>query len=375
MLKTSKELSLRAKTLIAWACFAVVFVALLVVATFYDLQISRILTKHSLDAGDYISHNGFALFFEALGCSPIYLMGSVVGAIIFWFFARKQGKLRILSALGVIAAVAGFTLVVKDLFGYAAEYIGANLTEDNSLVLAAHHLAGAGYLWGVSVVVGAMPAVGMLLAWGRIPKETNDKMIWWAFAILGTLLFYFVPHFVKGPVGRVRFRTMNYLGDFEYYTRWYVMNGKRVLTADGIVASTAEAKAAIIVASDTCKSFPSGHTFSAGIIYTLLCLPYVSEKCARKGVKLGLWLGTVGYVALVAISRIVAGAHFMSDVLVGGTISFLGAMIMREIFVCKGCHFKALFGKRPVADAQAVEAAPQAEAVEEAAVEETGEEE
>jgi len=363
MLKTAKQLSLRAKTIISLACFAVVFAALAVVATFYDLQISQILTKNSLNPGDYISHNGFALFFEALGSCPIYLVASIVGAIVFWFFARKQGKLRILSIIGVALAVAGFALTVKDLFGYAGEYIGAQLAADSSLVLAAHEAGGAGYLVGVSVVVGAMPAVGLLLAWQRIPKETNDKMIWWAFAILGAMLFYFVPHFVKGPVGRARFRTMNYLGDFEYYTRWYVLNGKRVMTADGLVASTAETKAAIIVAGDTCKSFPSGHTFSAGMVYTLLALPYLSEKCNKTGVKIGLWCGTVAFTGLVAVSRIVAGAHYMSDVLFGGTIAFAGAIIMREIFVCKGCHVKALFGK---ATPQAAVAAP---AVEEAPAE------
>jgi hypothetical protein len=64
----------------------------------------------------------------------------------------------------------------------------------------------------------------------------------------------------------------------------------------------------------------------------------------------------VAFVGIVAFSRIVAGAHFMSDVLFGGTIAFVSAMLMREIFVCKGCHFFALFGiKRPVTQAAIVD--------------------
>ena len=363
MLKTQRQLSLRAKTIISLACFAVVFAGLAAIATFYDLEISKILTKHSLvppafgqEHGSYISYNGFALFFEALGCCPMYLMGSVVGAIVFWFFARKAGKLRFLSIIGVACAVAGFTLVIKDLFGYAGEYIGAQLTSDSRLVLAAHEAGGAGYLVGISVAVALFPAAGLLLAWQRIPKETNDKMIWWAIAIVATMLFFLVPHFIKGPVGRVRYRTMNYLNDFSLFTRWYQLNGKRVMTVDGVVASNPQTKAAIIVASDTCKSFPSGHTFSAGMIYTLLALPYLSDKCNKTGVKVGLWVGTVGYTAIVAISRIVAGAHFMSDVLFGGSIAFAGAMIAREIFVCKGAHCKALFGIKAKACVEAVSA-------------------
>jgi len=363
MLKTQKQLSLRAKTIISLACFAVVFAALAVVAAFYDLQISRILTKHSLVApafgqehGSYISNNGFALFFEALGSSPIYLMASVAGAIVFWFFARKSGKLRALAALGAIMVVAGFTLTVKDLFVYVAEYIGSQLASQSALVLAAHHAAGAGYILGLSVVVALVPGVGMILLWQRIPKAVNDKMIWWAIAIVATLLFYLIPHFVKGPVGRVRYRTMNYLNDFSLYTPWYQLNGKRVLTADGVVASTPQTKAAIIVAGDACKSFPSGHTFSAGMLYSLLALPYLSDKCNKTGVKVGLWCGTVAYTALVAVSRIVAGAHYMGDVLFGGSIAFVGSMIMREIFVCRGAHVKALFGKQPAVEAVSGEA-------------------
>ena len=48
---------------------------------------------------------------------------------------------------------------------------------------------------------------------------------------------------------------------------------------------------------------------------------------------------------LVAISRIVVGAHFFSDVLMGGTLAFVSMIIAREIFICKGAHLKAVFGK------------------------------
>ena len=48
---------------------------------------------------------------------------------------------------------------------------------------------------------------------------------------------------------------------------------------------------------------------------------------------------------LVAISRIVVGAHFFSDVLMGGTLAFVSMIIAREIFIFKGAHLKAVFGK------------------------------
>ena len=356
-----KGLSLCAKSWIAFALFAVVFGGLAAIASIFDLSISQILTKHSLNPaalganGDYISHSGFALFFEALGASPLYLMGSVVGLIWFWAAWRKGGKWRIAACFAALLPVIGLTLIVKDVFGYVGEYLGAQLGDDAHYVMFIHEAAGGGYILGISFVFGLLGAAGGLLAWQKIKPEVNDKMVWWTFAIILAAAFYLIVHFVKSPVGRVRFRTMNYLNDFSYYTPWYVANGKRVLTPEGIVAATKEAKEAAIIASDTCKSFPSGHTFSAAMVYSLLALPYLDDKLNRKGVKLALWIATIGYTAVVAISRIVAGAHYMSDVLFGGTIAFLGCMLGREIFVCKGCHVKAMFGikaKAPVVEAQ-----------------------
>ena len=360
-----KTLSLRVKTLLSIGIFAIVTAVLIVLATFFDLAVSKILTKDSLTAGEYISQSGFALFFEAVGCVPFYIMPAIAATIAFWFFARKGNKgLYVVAALCAVASVALYTLLFKDLFAYTAEYLGANLIENSEGVLTAKHLAGSGYIQAICVVLAAAVTAGVVALWKRIPRATNDKMIWWALAIVGAAAFMLIVHFVKSPIGRVRFRTMNYIGDtdFELFTPWYVLNGKRVLierSLAGVVGSTPQTKAALIVASDTCKSFPSGHTFSAAMVYTLLALPYVSDKCNTKGVKLVLWLGTVGFTGIVAISRIVAGAHYFSDVLFGGTICFVGAMIAREIFVCKGSHWFALFPRKAASAVQTTEALPE----------------
>ena len=53
----------------------------------------------------------------------------------------------------------------------------------------------------------------------------------------------------------------------------------------------------------------------------------------------------ITYTGMVAVSRIIVGAHFFSDVLMGGTIAFVSMIIFREIFICKGSNVKAMFGK------------------------------
>lgn len=346
------------KTIISLVLCLVIIAALLVVASFFDLQISDILTNGSLLDGEYISSSAFALFFEAVGSCALYIMVAIAGVIAFWYGIRlNKGKaLRfIVGFVGALMILIGFFMTFKDIFEYVGEFIGARLTEsgaNNVLIDDAAELATSLYIQLICLVMAVLSAIVLIKAWKKVSKADNDRYIWWAIAIVCTVAFYLIVHFVKSPIGRVRYRTMNYLNNFDLYTPWYVINGKRNML-DLVATDAIETKYDFV--SDACKSFPSGHTFSAGMVYTLLALPYLNEKFATKRARFALWASCITYTGIVAISRIVAGAHYMSDVLVGGSLAFGGAMIAREIFVCKGLHFKQLFGKKPAVEAVSVE--------------------
>lgn len=326
-----KELSLRAKTLIGAALFAVIFSALTVIASFYDLEISKILTKNALRPGEYISYNGFGLFFEAIGSAPIFAMVSIGAAVWFWWAMRR--KKYWLCALMAVASVVGLFLVFNEIFNYVCEAMAADVSHELGGIAVSGEFSGKLYLKFVSAVLALISAGLLLAAWKHIKPENNDKLFKWFFVIIGVAACYLIINFVKGPVGRMRFRAMNAIGDtnFSNYTDWWVSNGKRSVAG---------------LPSDSCKSFPSGHTFSAAVIYTVICLPDMLEGWNKKWIKCALWGGAITYTGLVAISRIVVGAHFMSDVLFGGTISFLAMLLMRELIIFKGAHLKAVFKKK-----------------------------
>jgi undecaprenyl-diphosphatase len=61
-------------------------------------------------------------------------------------------------------------------------------------------------------------------------------------------------------------------------------------------------------------SFPSGHTAAATLFYGLLA-SYVVTTSPRWGVRMAALVGAAAMVALVALSRVYLGAHFVSDVL------------------------------------------------------------
>ena len=138
----------------------------------------------------------------------------------------------------------------------------------------------------------------------------------------------------------MRYRAMNCeggqsIGGFDNFTRWYVANGQHL---------TKDEMRALFGTTDALKSFPSGHTCSAGTVYCLLMLLDVFNV-KSKGKRAVSWIAAITYTGMVAVSRIIVGAHFFSDVLMGGTIAFVSMIIFREIFICKGSNVKAMFDK------------------------------
>ena len=325
---------LKPVTLISVFAFVAVFATMLALASVYDLEISKILTNGNLAEGEYYSSNGFGLFFEAFGATPIWFVIAFSGVILFWNVpALKQIKMKIsdkgknalcvfLMIVCAVVVLVGFYFFISETFKYVFEHMGNEDYKHN------------GYVVALEVFVALPLSVLLIFAWKNFDEKTHKKLLRFALVMIFTAIFYLLIEVIKGPVGRMRFRTMNYLGDFSGYTPWYQINGKRNI---------------LDFVDDSCKSFPSGHTFSAAVIYSLLCLPSLFEKLNKPWIKALFYVGTIGYTMIVAISRIVVGAHFMSDVLFGGTIAFVASMLGKEMFVDGFKHFKC-FGKNSNAD-------------------------
>ncbi len=312
-------------------CFSVllflgVFGALLAVATFYDLEVSRILTRFSLKEGEYYTNNFFANFFEAAGMLPRYALRAFSALSIGWFFYKTlpQKALRvILLLLAFGAAVFLLSGAFRDMIFYPMKH---TLAEDiNAAEKALRAMKPTVYT--LSYFLSAS-AVGLALFLTRkIPVDIWRRLAYFA-------LVYCVIDFIsetaveglKGYVDRVRFRSMNSeygqaVGGFTQYTRWYeVTDHAAAFRATSLTHYT-----------DAFRSFPSGHTESAALSYSLILL-IDCLSVEKRGVKIALWTAPIVWTGLTAVGRIVAGAHFMSDVLIGGTIPFVLVVLLREAF-------------------------------------------
>lgn len=352
------KLSLKAKTIIAVLLFVVIFVGLLLVATFCDLQVSQILTKNALKEGEYFSNDFFGVLLECVGCVPIYLIIAFALCVFFWCGLRivkdKNKALGIIiSVVCAIGVVAACWYTVKDVFKYLMEHVAADIIAQNNGYIgetlhAIDTFRHSFTVYAVEAVLGALIAIPSILVTKLFTKETLVKLVRFIIAAgIGILVANVLIMIIKDPIGRMRFRAINSdIGadliaskQVQGYTPWYVINKQ---PSEAVLLQFEE----IFGVDDAFKSFPSGHTCSAGTVYALIMIPDLFELKHKKGAKVACWVVPIVYTGLVAISRIVVGAHYMSDVLFGGTLAFACIAITWEIFIRKGEHFFAIFPRK-----------------------------
>lgn len=316
-------MTLKKKTILNICLFLLIFGGLLITATFTDLQVSQILTKNVLEPGRYYTENVFGACFETIGTAPEYLIGAMMAQIIFWYVLRiwkKDWKQTLFAAVSMLGATVLYGMWLDELFGYVTRHYAEKVDTT--------------YLYGVFAFLALLLSLLSTLAVRNFSDETLKKII--RFAAVSCISMTVATLIVQGlkvPFGRMRYRAMNKIGDFSDFTRWYVAGGQ----------PDKEWMRATFGTSDAFKSFPSGHTRGAAATFYLATLGAVLGLSKKK--QIALWVFAVVFTGLVALSRIMVGAHFFSDVLIGGTVGFLCCVLSKEFFVNGGVHVKALVGK------------------------------
>ena len=321
---------------LSFVLFVVIFGGLLVTATFTDFQVSSFLTVKALSAHTYLSSDTFGVAFEALGSDPVYIGFAFAFSILFWYCYRKKSlsaaPRTIFAVIMAVCAYIANYVMVTDTMDYVQEHV---------MMIEHSNLTTPGWMLLINVIVAcAFWALGLLAV-----RNFTDAQIEALFKVaLATLAFLIlstvVLHLIKGPAGRIRYRAMNMNPDspdygFAKFARWYEHNGQWISKEDMV---------ALFGTTDALKSFPSGHTNAAGASYLMPMLNN-ALKIKNKGVRALMWICPVIITGLTAVSRIIVGAHFFSDVLVGGTCAFVCMILCREVIVCKGANVKAMFSK------------------------------
>ena len=264
-MKTFSLKNYRAGIILFYAMAATAMAA----ATGYDLKIDIALNAPASFVANWFADTGEV---------PGYLLLLCAGGVLAKCLQNKW--LKALFAVGTLGAGV-----------YLGDYVARRLFENNDLRF------GYGVLYGLGV------ALLFLLALRFIPVPERLRIPLLLMAVIG-LCGYAVSsgiiNLMKMVWGRVRFRDLT--DGYGAFTAWYVING------------------------DTgAHSFPSGHTGSAGVTYYLMFLPFVSEKWQKR--RYLCFAVAFAYTSVVAATRLVMGAHYLSDVTVGGTVIFTCVLI------------------------------------------------
>ncbi len=242
-----------------------------VFASIYDLEFSLAVADEN---------SVFGRILEIAGEPPAILFTSFNFALISAYFFKKPSH-RILAVLSEIVTVGTSIFTFTKIKGYLVDYsiiensIGFTLT---------------------AVIIAATVSALFIAVTLKMPKESLERYFDTACrcALVGVATFVIIWLF-KLTWGRVRFRQGG--SDPEIFTPWYLPQGFTGY-----------------------YSFPSGHTANATVILTVtFYFRFMSEK-ARRFKPIIITLLAVWLVA-VALSRVLIGAHFLSDVLFGAAIT------------------------------------------------------
>ena len=180
------------------------------------------------------------------------------------------------------------------------------------------------YIEGMSVWLSLVIALLLVAATDililKLSKGADRKQIkYFIIIVVGTMFLEMILiNLIKIPWGRPRMRMIAVQPEAAFQPWWVIGSEmKDTLMTMG-------------VAAEEFKSFPSGHSGNAACALLLSILPLI---CSRlKGKETMLMASGILITLMVAGSRIVMGAHFLSDITVGMGITFLvEAVLIHQI--------------------------------------------
>ncbi len=258
--------------------------ALLLLGTFFDIQISQAL---------YTPGNVFGEFFAVAAMVPIWFLVPIATGLMFGFLITNFKGLNLLWRMICLGLL---------VFGI---YISVNRMKE---MVGSRHLHGMPYDLLLWLVIGffMLATVTGTYASRRYPQEVFMAAFIGIAAVAGSR---FVLDNVKSLWGRQRFWTMD--DPSVQFTPWY--------------APQFPNKERMAEMGDYIKSFPSGHSMGAISTLWLSLLPPFIGRCRKS---LSRWVNGISIFALcfwgcTILSRVMLGEHFLSDVAASGVVFLL----------------------------------------------------
>ena len=253
-------------------------VVLLAIFSFTDLAISMAI---------FNIESGYGKFFEAWGELPGVLVAVFSLAALIITRDKTVKWKSVLSILGF-----GVLLLLFSMMGAFMPSMYLKLPMPVTVVLAVCFIA-------LSLFLASRVAPAQRAALRKA-------------ACIGLLTFVcaiFIINIIKNIWGRPRFRSMT--DPAAQFIAWYLPQWG--------------------AAGEEFRSFPSGHTANSCVIIWLTTLPLFIP--ALRGKQKLLLAVSALWIVMVAVSRVIMGAHFASDVTVGAAVTLASYFLLSKAFL------------------------------------------
>ena len=274
----------------------------IILGSFFDLNLSTAIAN---------PNNNFALTVSAIGPTIGFGAVAAMGGGFIAFILKGKYHIGLKILFGVLAAAC---------YGCAVYYAGQEYFGINGFYN--EKLEWLGY---ISVLI---PEAAAMFGGYHLFKNYKNNTLWIVFCVIvGVLLLglLLVIPVIKDNMHRPRYRLISVMEEVRFHNWWEPCKEYNYL------------KDTYNIAKDNFKSFPSGHTAEASIPLVIITFLPLADGQFKKW-QLPSFLGGCALVLLVAFARILAGAHFLSDVSMGATITLALTTIANEVVM----HFKAI---------------------------------
>ena len=267
----------------------------LIIGSFVDYQLSSAIAS---------STNGFGLFISVIAPTIGFCAFAFIGGG-FFALGLKQQKLWV-KIVFIALAIVAFGVTVN----YAGkEYFGINGFADKAPMFVGYLTAG---------ICGLAAEIGGYFTF----KDCKNDKAWIPFLCVYIVLFLVLICGITGLkslMHRPRYRTVLDQSIVPFHNWWQRCANYKDYIALGI-------------SKEEFKSFPSGHTGEAAILIVVSMFAPMADDRLKKA-QLPMFIGSCCFVILVGFSRILAAAHYLSDVSMGALITLVFACIANEVLI------------------------------------------